>query len=169
VLWLEWNSKSIEQRLPGMAKPKVPLQYDWLPQNRVSSIPKKHLMFPGTTSVEMGQVFFLDFNTKFWRRVHWIWKIDEWLMKRYFMHQNQNVITGAWPRTIDLWTSSNQGLYPCGEGAGYAGWDYLCHIDGNVLMIRAILNQKNRNRNLGFLKIFQLWNEFHSVAIINYY
>jgi hypothetical protein len=149
VLWLEWNSKSIEQRawhLAGEIKSSH-TTYDWF-QNEVSSDIPKTSYVPRTTSVEMGQVFSWIL-TQIWRRVHWIWKIDEWLFDT-FMHPESECKCVF--KTL-TWTSSVKGC-TLWRRRRLCRWDYLCHIDGKMLLIGAILNQNNRNRNLGFLKDF---------------
>jgi hypothetical protein len=67
--------------------------------------------------------------------------------------QNQNV-NRAYSRSLTYEHLQNKGLYPCGEGAGYAGGIISAISMAKMLLIGAILNQNNRNRNLGFLKDF---------------
>ncbi len=134
--------KQIEQKawhLAGKSQ-KVPAQrmVDFT-QNKVSSNIPKTSYVPGTTSVEMGQVFprflsqilregFSEFGKS---------------MKGYLT--NEAVIHAPESRTsspVRIPRDNNtlehlqiKGLYPCGEGAGYAGGIISAAIDGEKCAI----------------------------------
>ncbi len=136
--------KSIERKAWHLAgeTQKVPAQrmVDFT-QNKVSSEIPKTSYVPGTTSVEMGQVFpgFLsqilrEGFTQFGK-----------LMKGYLtndaiLHAPESRTSSPVriPRNPDtLEHVQIKGLYPCGEGAGYAGGIISAAIDGEkcALMI----------------------------------
>jgi uncharacterized FAD-dependent dehydrogenase len=140
--------KSIEKRAWHLAgeTQKVPAQrmIDFT-QNKVSSEIPKTSYVPGTTSVEMGQVFpgFLsqilrEGFTEFGK-----------LMKGYLtndaiLHAPESRTSSPVriPRNLEtLEHIQIKGLYPCGEGAGYAGGIISAAIDGEkcALMIAATL------------------------------
>jgi uncharacterized FAD-dependent dehydrogenase len=140
--------KSIERKAWHLAgeTQKVPAQrmVDFT-QNKVSSEIPKTSYVPGTTSVEMGQVFpgFLsqilrEGFTEFGK-----------LMKGYLtndaiLHAPESRTSSPVriPRNLEtLEHIQIKGLYPCGEGAGYAGGIISAAIDGEkcALMIAATL------------------------------
>jgi hypothetical protein len=84
VLWLEWNSKSIEQKLGiWLVKLKGFLRNAWLISRKVEFLPKFENIVPGTTSVEMGQLF-PGFLTQILREGFFrIWKINERLFDKW--------------------------------------------------------------------------------------
>ena len=129
--------KALEQkawRLAGETQ-KVPAQrmIDFT-QNKVSaSIPKTSYV-PGTTSVEMGQVFpkFLsqilrEGFTEFGK------SMKGYLTNDAILHAPESRTSSPVriPRNADtLEHVQIKGLYPCGEGAGYAGGIISAAIDG---------------------------------------
>jgi uncharacterized FAD-dependent dehydrogenase len=135
--------KSIEQKawhLAGQTQ-KVPAQrmIDFT-QNKVSaSIPKTSYV-PGTTSVEMGQVF-PDFLTQIMREG---FKEFGKAMRGYMT--NEAILHAPESRTSSpvriprdnetLEHPQIKGLYPCGEGAGYAGGIISAAIDGEKCAIK---------------------------------
>jgi uncharacterized protein len=135
--------KSIEQKAWQLAgnTQKVPAQrmVDFT-QNKVSaSIPKTSYV-PGTTSVEMGQVF-PSFLSQILRE-----GFSEFgkLMKGYLT--NDAILHAPESRTSspvriprDSETLEHlqiKGLYPCGEGAGYAGGIISAAIDGEKCALK---------------------------------
>lgn len=143
--------KSIEQqawRLAGQTQ-KVPAQrmIDFTQSKVSESIPKTSYV-PGTTSVELGRVFpgfitqtlregFVEFGKS---------------MKGYFT--NEAILHAPESRTsspvriprdsISLEHLHIRGLYPCAEGAGYAGGIISAAIDGEkcALKIAEVLKSK---------------------------
>ena len=143
--------KAIEQKawqLAGQTQ-KVPAQrmVDFT-QNKVStSIPKTSYV-PGTTSVEMGEVFpgFLSqilregFN-EFGKSMR------GYLTNEAILHAPESRTSSPVRIPRDNETLEHvqiKGLYPCGEGAGYAGGIVSAAIDGEkcALMIVASLKKK---------------------------
>ncbi len=129
--------KSIEQKAWHLAggTQKVPAQrmIDFT-QNKVStSIPKTSYV-PGTTAVEMGQVFpgFLsqilrEGFTEFGK------SMKGYLTNEAILHAPESRTSSPVriPRdTITYEHLQIKGLYPCGEGAGYAGGIISAAIDG---------------------------------------
>ncbi len=140
--------KSIEQKawhLAGKTQ-KVPAQrmVDFT-QNKVSSSIPKTSYVPGTTSVEMGQVFpgflsqilregFSEFGKS----------MRGYLTNEAILHAPESRTSS--PVRIPRDSTSYEhlqikGLYPCGEGAGYAGGIISAAIDGEkcALMIAETL------------------------------
>jgi uncharacterized FAD-dependent dehydrogenase len=143
--------KSIEQRAWHLAgeSQKVPAQrmIDFT-QNRVSSDIPKTSYVPGTTSVEMGQVF-PDFLTQILREgfTEFGKSMRGFLTNEAILHAPESRTSSPVRIPRDPLTYEHvqiKGLYPCGEGAGYAGGIISAAIDGEkcALMIGAILNQK---------------------------
>ena len=142
--------KSIEQRAWHLAgeTQKVPAQrmIDFT-QNKVSSDIPKTSYVPGTTSVEMGQVFpgFLsqilrEGFTEFGKSMR------GYLTNEAILHAPESRTSSPVRIPRDPLTYEHvqiKGLYPCGEGAGYAGGIISAAIDGEkcALMIGAILNK----------------------------
>ncbi|MBZ4041920.1 NAD(P)/FAD-dependent oxidoreductase [Flavobacterium hibisci] len=140
--------KSIEQkawRLAGETQ-KVPAQrmIDFT-QSKVSTDIPKTSYVPGTTSVEVGQVFpgflaqimrqgFLEFGKS----------MRGYLTNEAILHAPESRTSSPVriPRNHDTYEHLQiKGLYPCGEGAGYAGGIISAAIDGEkcALMIAASL------------------------------
>ena len=143
--------KSIEQRAWHLAgeSQKVPAQrmIDFT-QNRVSSDIPKTSYVPGTTSVEMGQVF-PEFLTQILREgfTEFGKSMRGYLTNEAILHAPESRTSSPVRIPRDPLTYEHvqiKGLYPCGEGAGYAGGIISAAIDGEkcALMIGAILNQK---------------------------
>ncbi len=137
--------KAIEQKAWHLAgeSQKVPAQrmVDFS-QNKVSNEIPKTSYVPGTTSVELGQVF-PGFLTQIMRQ-----GFQEFgkSMKGYFT--NEAILHAPESRTsspvriprdnITLEHLQIKGLYPCGEGAGYAGGIISAAIDGEKCAIKCV-------------------------------
>lgn len=145
--------KSIEQKawhLAGQTQ-KVPAQkmIDFT-QSKVSAAIPKTSYVPGTTSVELGQVF-PGFLTQILRQ-----GFTEFGKSMHGYLTNEAVLHAPESRTsspvriprdgVTLEHLQIKGLYPCGEGAGYAGGIISAAIDGEkcALMIGEALNKKTR-------------------------
>lgn len=135
--------KSIEQRawhLAGSTQ-KVPAQrmIDFT-QNKVSqSIPKTSYV-PGTTSVEMGQVF-PGFLTQIMREgfTQFGKTMRGYLTNDAILHAPESRTSSPVRIPRDNETLEHvqiKGLYPCGEGAGYAGGIISAAIDGEKCAIK---------------------------------
>lgn len=137
--------KAIEQKawyLAGETQ-KVPAQrmVDFSQRKVSADIPKTSYV-PGTTSVELGQVF-PGFLTQIMRQ-----GFQEFgkSMKGYFT--NDAILHAPESRTSspvriprDNFTLEHlqiKGLYPCGEGAGYAGGIISAAIDGEKCAIKCV-------------------------------
>ncbi len=142
--------KSIEQRawyLAGQTQ-KVPAQrmIDFT-QNKVSaSIPKTSYV-PGTTSVEMGQVF-PGFLTQILREgfTQFGKSMKGYLTNEAILHAPESRTSSPVriPRDNDtLEHLQIKGLYPCGEGAGYAGGIISAAIDGEKCALKCVESLKN--------------------------
>ncbi len=142
--------KSIEQRAWHLAgeSQKVPAQrmIDFT-QNRVSSDIPKTSYVPGTTSVEMGQVF-PGFLTQILREgfTEFGKSMRGYLTNEAVLHAPESRTSSPVRIPRDSLTYEHvqiKGLYPCGEGAGYAGGIISAAIDGEkcALMIGEILNK----------------------------
>lgn len=136
--------KSIEQKAWHLAgeTQKVPAQrmIDFT-QNKVSADIPKTSYVPGTTSVEMGQVFpgflsqimregFREFGKS----------MRGYLTNEAILHAPESRTSSPVRIPRDPMTLEHlqiKGLYPCGEGAGYAGGIISAAIDGEkcALMI----------------------------------
>ena len=143
--------KAIEQKAWYMAgsTQKVPAQrmVDFT-QNKISSSIPKTSYVPGTTSVEMGLVFpgFLsqilrEGFTEFGKAIR------GYLTNEAILHAPESRTSSPVriPRDNDTLEHVHiKGLYPCGEGAGYAGGIISAAIDGEkcALMIAASLKKK---------------------------
>lgn len=129
--------KSIEQQawqLAGQSQ-RVPAQrmVDFSESRKSGDIPKTSYV-PGTTSVELGQVF-PGFLTDILRQG---FREFGKSMRGYFT--NEAILHAPESRTsspvriprdpLSLEHVSIRGLYPCGEGAGYAGGIISAAIDG---------------------------------------
>jgi len=135
--------KSIEQKAWHLAgeTQKVPAQrmVDFT-KNSVSSDIQKTSYVPGTTSVEMGQVFpgflsqilregFSEFGKS----------MKGYLTNEAILHAPESRTSSPVriPRdSISLEHLQIKGLYPCGEGAGYAGGIISAAIDGEKCAIK---------------------------------
>lgn len=143
--------KSIEQnawRLAGESQ-KVPAQrmVDFT-QSKVSSDIPKTSYVPGTTSVEMGQVF-PGFLTQILREgfTEFGKSMRGYLTNDAILHAPESRTSSPVRIPRDPVTYEHlqiKGLYPCGEGAGYAGGIISAAIDGEkcALMIGESLHKK---------------------------
>lgn len=142
--------KSIEQKAWHLAgeTQKAPAQrmIDFT-QNKVSqSIPKTSYV-PGTTSIEMGQVF-PGFITQIMREgfTEFGKSMRGYLTNEAILHAPESRTSSPVriPRDpISLEHVQIKGLYPCAEGAGYAGGIISAAIDGEkcAIKIAEILNK----------------------------
>jgi uncharacterized FAD-dependent dehydrogenase len=135
--------KSIEQKAWHLAgeTQRVPAQrmVDFT-QNKVSSSIPATSYVPGTTSVEMGQVFpgFLsqilrEGFTEFGK------SMKGYLTNEAILHAPESRTSSPVriPRDgISLEHLQIKGLYPCGEGAGYAGGIISAAIDGEKCALK---------------------------------
>ncbi|MBN8641789.1 MAG: FAD-binding protein [Flavobacteriales bacterium] len=135
--------KAIEQKawyLAGSTQ-KVPAQrmMDFT-QNKVSqSIPKTSYV-PGTTSVEMGQVF-PGFLTQIMREgfIEFGKTMRGYLTNDAILHAPESRTSSPVRIPRDNETLEHvqiKGLYPCGEGAGYAGGIISAAIDGEKCALK---------------------------------
>ncbi|PJB12853.1 MAG: FAD-binding protein [Flavobacteriales bacterium CG_4_9_14_3_um_filter_40_17] len=137
--------KSIEQnawQLGGQTQ-RVPAQrlVDFT-ENKVSvNIPKTSYV-PGTTSIEMGQVF-PDFLTKILRNgfVEFGNSMRGYLTNEAVLHAPESRTSSPVriprnPETLEH--LQIRGLYPCGEGAGYAGGIISAAIDGEKCALKIV-------------------------------
>jgi uncharacterized FAD-dependent dehydrogenase len=135
--------KSIEQKawyLAGESQ-KVPAQrmIDFT-QNKVSKEIPKTSYVPGTTSVEMGQVF-PGFLTQILREgfTEFGKSMKGYLTNEAILHAPESRTSSPVriPRDeITLEHLQIKGLYPCGEGAGYAGGIISAAIDGEKCALK---------------------------------
>ncbi len=136
--------KSIEQKAWHLAggSQKVPAQrmIDFT-QNKVSSEIPKTSYVPGTTSVEMGEVF-PGFLTQILREgfTEFGKSMRGYLTNEAILHAPESRTSSPVRIPRDAKTYEHlqiKGLYPCGEGAGYAGGIISAAIDGEkcALMI----------------------------------
>ena len=141
--------KSIEQkawRVAGETQ-KVPAQrmIDFT-QNKVSSDIPKTSYVPGTTSVEMGQVF-PGFLTQILREgfSEFGKSMKGYLTNDAILHAPESRTSSPVriPRDNDtLEHVQIKGLYPCGEGAGYAGGIISAAIDGEKCALKIAASLK---------------------------
>jgi hypothetical protein len=142
--------KSIEQKAWHLAgeSQKVPAQrmVDFT-QNKISSDIPKTSYVPGTTSVEMGQVFpgflsqilregFSEFGKS----------MRGYLTNEAILHAPESRTSSPVriPRdSISLEHLQIKGLYPCGEGAGYAGGIISAAIDGEKCALKIFENLRH--------------------------
>lgn len=140
--------KSIEQKAWHLAgeTQKVPAQrmVDFT-QSKVSSDIPKTSYIPGTTSVELGQVF-PGFLTQILREgfVEFGKSMRGYLTNDAILHAPESRTSSPVRIPRDAVTYEHlqiKGLYPCGEGAGYAGGIISAAIDGEkcALMIAEVL------------------------------
>lgn len=142
--------KSIEQKawhLAG-ATQKVPAQrmVDFT-QSKVSADIPKTSYVPGTTSVELGQVF-PGFLTQIMRQgfTDFGKSMKGYLTNEAILHAPESRTSSPVRIPRDNATLEHlqiKGLYPCGEGAGYAGGIISAAIDGEkcALEIAAVLKK----------------------------
>jgi hypothetical protein len=143
--------KSIEQKAWHLAgeSQKVPAQrmIDFTKSVVSSDIPKTSYV-PGTTSVEMGQVF-PGFLTQILREgfTEFGKSMRGYLTNDAVLHAPESRTSSPVriPRDpISYEHVQIKGLYPCGEGAGYAGGIISAAIDGEkcAVMIAESLHKK---------------------------
>ena len=135
--------KSIEQKawyLAGQTQ-KVPAQrmVDFT-QNKISSDIPKTSYLPGTTSVEMGQVF-PGFLTQIMREgfLEFGKSMRGYMTNEAILHAPESRTSSPVriPRNEEtLEHVQIKGLYPCGEGAGYAGGIISAAIDGEKCALK---------------------------------
>ncbi|QSW87516.1 FAD-binding protein [Flavobacterium endoglycinae] len=136
--------KSIEQKAWHLAgeTQKVPAQrmIDFTKSKVSSDIPKTSYV-PGTTSVELGQVF-PGFLTQIMRQGFQEFgkSMRGYLTNEAILHAPESRTSSPVRIPRDPMTLEHlqiKGLYPCGEGAGYAGGIISAAIDGEkcALMI----------------------------------
>jgi uncharacterized FAD-dependent dehydrogenase len=135
--------KSIEQKAWHLAgeTQRVPAQkmVDFT-QNKVSSDIPKTSYVPGTTSVEMGQVF-PGFLTQILREgfVEFGKSMRGFLTNEAILHAPESRTSSPVRIPRDSETLEHlqiKGLYPCGEGAGYAGGIISAAIDGEKCALK---------------------------------
>lgn len=135
--------KSIEQKAWHLAgeTQRVPAQrmVDFT-QNKVSSKIPKTSYVPGTTSVEMGEVF-PGFLTQILREgfVEFGKSMRGFLTNEAILHAPESRTSSPVriprnPETLEH--VQIKGLYPCGEGAGYAGGIISAAIDGEKCALK---------------------------------
>ena len=144
--------KSIEQKawqLAGQTQ-KVPAQrmIDFTKSTISNDIPKTSYV-PGTTSVELGQVF-PSFLTQILREgfTEFGKSMRGYLTNEAILHAPESRTSSPVRIPRDPITYEHlqiKGLYPCGEGAGYAGGIISAAIDGEkcALMIGESLDKKS--------------------------
>jgi uncharacterized FAD-dependent dehydrogenase len=135
--------KSIEQqawRLAGQTQ-KVPAQrmVDFTQRKASADIPKTSYV-PGTSSVELGEVF-PGFITQILREgfIEFGKSMKGYLTNDAILHAPESRTSSPVriprdPETLEH--TQIKGLYPCGEGAGYAGGIVSAAIDGEKCAIR---------------------------------
>ena len=119
-------------------------------QSKVSKEIPKTSYVPGTTSVELGQVF-PGFLTQILREgfTEFGKSMRGYLTNEAVLHAPESRTSSPVRIPRDGITFEHlqiKGLYPCGEGAGYAGGIISAAIDGEkcALMIGEALNKKPR-------------------------
>lgn len=135
--------KAIEQKawqLAGSTQ-KVPAQrmIDFTQSKVSSSIPKTSYV-PGTTSVELGEVF-PSFLTQTMREgfVQFGKSMNGYFTNDAILHAPESRTSSPVRIPRDNKTLEHvhiKGLYPCGEGAGYAGGIISAAIDGEKCALR---------------------------------
>lgn len=135
--------KSIEQKAWSLAgeTQKVPAQrmVDFT-QNKVSTTIPKTSYVPGTTSVEMGQVF-PGFLTQILRDgfLQFEKSMKGYLTNDAILHAPESRTSSPVRIPRDDFSLEHlqiKGLYPCGEGAGYAGGIISAAIDGEKCAVK---------------------------------
>lgn len=135
--------KDIEQRawqLAGKTQ-RVPAQkmVDFSQKKQSTEIPKTSYV-PGTTSVELGEVF-PSFLTQTLREgfIQFGKSMRGYFTNEAILHAPESRTSSPVriPRTLDtLEHVQIKGLYPCGEGAGYAGGIISAAIDGEKCALK---------------------------------
>ena len=159
--------KSIEQKAWNLAgqTQKVPAQrmIDFT-KNKVSSEIPKTSYVPGTASVEMGQVF-PGFLTQILREgfSEFGKSMKGYLTNEAILHAPESRTSSPVRIPRDPFTYEHlqiKGLYPCGEGAGYAGGIISAAIDGEkcALKIGESLNKKTSNSYSRFCVFYLFFN-----------
>ncbi len=137
--------KSIEQKAWHLAgeTQKVPAQRmaDFTQQKVSSDIPKTSYV-PGTTSVELGQVF-PGFLTQILREgfTQFGKSMRGYLTNEAILHAPESRTSSPVriprnPETLEH--PQIKGLYPCGEGAGFAGGIISAAIDGEKCALKCV-------------------------------
>ena len=135
--------KAIEQRAWHLAgeTQKVPAQrmVDFT-QNKVSKDIPKTSYVPGTTSVEMGQVF-PGFLSQIMREgfVQFGKAMKGYMTNEAILHAPESRTSSPVRIPRDNFSLEHvqiKGLYPCGEGAGYAGGIISAAIDGEKCALK---------------------------------
>ena len=135
--------KAIEQKAWHLAgeTQKVPAQrmLDFT-QNKISTTIPKTSYVPGTTSVEMGQVF-PGFLTQIMREgfLQFEKSMKGYLTNDAILHAPESRTSSPVRIPRDDFSLEHvqiKGLYPCGEGAGYAGGIISAAIDGEKCAIK---------------------------------
>ena len=143
--------KSIEQKAWHLAgnSQKVPAQrmVDFT-QSKISSTIPKTSYVPGTTSVELGQVF-PSFLTQILREgfSEFGKSMKGYLTNEAILHAPESRTSSPVriprnPETLEH--LQIKGLYPCGEGAGFAGGIISAAIDGEKCAIAIFNELKNK-------------------------
>jgi uncharacterized FAD-dependent dehydrogenase len=135
--------KDIEQRafrLAGQTQ-KVPAQrmVDFSQKKVSAEIPKTSYV-PGTTSVELGEVF-PSFLTQIMREgfVQFGKSMKGYFTNDAILHAPESRTSSPVRIPRDPFTLEHlqiKGLYPCGEGAGYAGGIISAAIDGEKCALK---------------------------------
>lgn len=135
--------KAIEQKawqLAGSTQ-KVPAQkmVDFTQKKVSSNIPKTSYV-PGTTAVELGEVF-PSFLTQTMREgfVQFGKSMNGYFTNDAILHAPESRTSSPVriPRdSVTLEHLQIKGLYPCGEGAGYAGGIISAAIDGEKCALK---------------------------------
>ncbi len=135
--------KAIEQkawRLAGETQ-KAPAQrmVDFT-QNKISQDIPKTSYVPGTTSVEMGEVF-PGFLTQIMRQgfTEFGKSMKGYLTNEAILHAPESRTSSPVRIPRDYYSLEHlqiKGLYPCGEGAGYAGGIISAAIDGEKCAVK---------------------------------
>jgi uncharacterized FAD-dependent dehydrogenase len=135
--------KAIEQNASHLAgsTQKVPAQrmVDFT-QNKVSSDIPKTSYVPGTTSVEMGQVF-PGFLSQIMREgfMQFGKAMRGYMTNEAILHAPESRTSSPVRIPRDNFSLEHlqiKGLYPCGEGAGYAGGIISAAIDGEKCALK---------------------------------
>ena len=135
--------KAIEQKAWQLAgeTQKVPAQrmIDFTQKKVSSNIPKTSYV-PGTTSVELGEVF-PNFLTQTMREgfVQFGKSMKGYLTNEAILHAPESRTSSPVRIPRDHQTLEHiqiKGLYPCGEGAGYAGGIISAAIDGEKCALK---------------------------------
>jgi uncharacterized FAD-dependent dehydrogenase len=135
--------KAIEQKAWHLAgeTQKVPAQrmIDFT-QNKVSKDIPKTSYVPGTTSLEMGQVF-PGFLTQIMREgfVQFGKSMKGYMTNEAILHAPESRTSSPVRIPRDNFSLEHvqiKGLYPCGEGAGYAGGIISAAIDGEKCALK---------------------------------